>query len=167
MHLIIDHRLRLGIIASMLLLITSCLQPPDKGPEPGSNMGAFKPYVIADSTKIITFPDGLKLYHVQQGPGDFPTDGISVKMNYYGVLQDGKIFDESYSRKEPLTFTVGGGKVIAGIDEAIRKIRYGGKAILVIPPSLGYGEATPTKDLPPNIPPNATLTFHIELLGTF
>jgi FKBP-type peptidyl-prolyl cis-trans isomerase len=133
--------------------------------------GAFEPYVIADSTQIKTYPDGIKIYVVKAGPGDVPQNGDHVKMNYHGMLDDGTVFDESYSRGEPLDFTIGSGKVIEGIESAVRKLRLGSKAIVTIPPALGYGDGKDAngKDvkLPPKIPANARLTFHIDLIGSF
>ncbi|MBL0016200.1 MAG: FKBP-type peptidyl-prolyl cis-trans isomerase [Bacteroidetes bacterium] len=77
----------------------------------------------------------------------------------------------SYTRGTPLDFTIGSGKVIPGIESAARKLRLGTKAIVTIPPALGYGDGKDAngKDvkLPPKIPANARLTFHIDLVGSF
>ena len=127
----------------------------------------FKRYVLADSTRIVTYPDGLKLYIVKAGSGDYPANGDNVMMHYQGTLEDGSVFDDSYLRGEPLEFKVGAGRVIAGMESAAKKLRLGSKAILVVPPSLGYGDGTGKDKLPPKIPANATLTFHIEMVGSF
>jgi peptidyl-prolyl cis-trans isomerase A (cyclophilin A) len=131
----------------------------------------FEPYQITDSAQVKTYPDGLSIYVVEAGPGDVPQNGEHVQMHYHGILDDGTVFDESYSRNAPLEFTIGSGKVIAGIESAARKLRLGTKAIVTIPPSLGYGDGKDAngKDvkLPPKIPANARLTFHIDLVGSF
>ena len=135
--------------------------------EPLPEKSAFVPYAITDSSKITTYPDGLQLYVVSPGPGDYPQNGDQVTMQYVGYLADGTVFDDSYQREKPFSFSIGGGRVIAGIDAAVRKLRLGSKAILVVPPSLGYGDGTGDNKLPPKIPANATLTFHIDLIGSF
>jgi FKBP-type peptidyl-prolyl cis-trans isomerase len=126
----------------------------------------FTPYTIEDSSRIRAYPDGLQLYIVKQGPGDYPQNGENVRLHYYGVLADGTVFDESYSRDEPLEFTIGSGKVIAGLESAAKKLRFGTKAIAFVPPALGYGDGKSTK-LPPKIPANARLTLHLDMVGSF
>lgn len=127
----------------------------------------FTPYIIGDSSRITTYPDGMRIYVVEQGPGDFSQNGDKVLMHYQGRLDDGTIFDDSYSRGKPLEFAVGAGKVIQGIDLTARRLRLGTKAIAVIPPILGYGDGNGESKLPPKIPANATLTFHLHLVGSF
>jgi FKBP-type peptidyl-prolyl cis-trans isomerase len=127
----------------------------------------FTPYTIADSARITTYPNGLKLYVVKQGPGDYPDKGGRVLLHYQGRLADGTVFDDSYSRGEPLEFSIGGGKVIAGIEDAAKRLRFGTRAIAIIPPDLGYGDGKSSNGLPPKIPANATLTFHLDMVGSF
>lgn len=78
-------------------------------------------------------------------------------MNYKGTLIDGKEFDNSYTRGEPLSFRLDG--VIPGWTEGLKNIKKGGKIKLVIPPELAYGKAGV-----PGIPPNSTTVFDVELL---
>ncbi len=94
------------------------------------------------------------------GTGDVAVAGKQVTVNYVGVFSDGKKFDSSIDRGTPFTFKLGAGMVIKGWDIGVEGMKVGGKRILVIPPSLGYGE----KDYGP-IPGNSTLIFNIELLG--
>ena len=75
------------------------------------------------------------------------------------MLKDGNIFDQSYERGQPIDFPLGVGQVIKGWDEGIGLLKPGGKATLIIPASLGYGEA----GSPPVIPENAELVFYVEL----
>lgn len=121
----------------------------------------FKPYEIKDSSLIQTYPSGLKIYIVEKGNGAIPKVGQTVIAHYHGVLPDGRVFDSSFERNQPFQFVVGKGQVIKGWDEAFQKLPVGTKAILIIPPELGYGD----QQVGP-IPPNSTLIFHVEVLGT-
>ncbi len=108
----------------------------------------------------VTTPSGLKYVIVSEGNGgERPTKGATVKAHYTGKLLNGKKFDSSYDRGEPISFPVGAGRVIKGWDEAFLSMTRGEKRILIIPPSLGYG---PSGRGP--IPPNATMVFDVELV---
>lgn len=104
---------------------------------------------------------GLQYIMVQEGVGDFPVVGDQVFVHYTGYLEDGKIFDSSVERGQPLPFPLGQGRVIKGWDEGVALLKKGGKARLIIPPELAYGE----RGYPGLIPENATLTFDVELMG--
>ncbi|MEA1063140.1 FKBP-type peptidyl-prolyl cis-trans isomerase [Erwinia sp. HR93] len=98
------------------------------------------------------------LYKVEkEGTGAVPQDSDTVVVNYKGTLTDGKEFDNSYSRGEPLSFRLDG--VIPGWTEGLKHVKKGGKIKLVIPPELAYG-----KTGVPGIPANSTLVFDVELL---
>ncbi len=81
-------------------------------------------------------------------------------MHYTGWLKDGTKFDSSLDRNEPFKFRIGAGMVIRGWDEGVGTMKRGGKRRLIIPPHLGYGHRGAGR----LIPPNATLTFEVELL---
>lgn len=81
-----------------------------------------------------------------------------MTVHYTGTLTDGSIFDSSVQRGEPLKFPLG--NVIAGWREGVAMMRTGGKAELIIPSDLAYGD----NGSPPAIPPGATLKFEVELL---
>lgn len=94
------------------------------------------------------------------GGGKEATLGDTVSVHYIGTLQNGQEFDNSNKRGEPFSFTIGEGRVIKGWEEGVAGMKVGGKRILVIPSTLGYGET----GFGP-IPGKATLIFSIELLG--
>jgi peptidylprolyl isomerase len=103
----------------------------------------------------------LEYIEVEAGDGPAPQVGDLVAVHYRGTLEDGTEFDNSYDRGEPFTFPLGRGQVIPGWDEGIALMQVGGKAKLIIPPELAYGESGAGGV----IPPNATLTFEVELVS--
>lgn len=104
---------------------------------------------------------GLEYIEVEAGTGAQAEAGKTVSVHYTGKFQDGKIFDSSISRGEPISFPLGAGRVIKGWDEGIALMKVGGKAQLVIPPHLAYGESGAGGV----IPPNAILVFDVELVS--
>jgi cyclophilin family peptidyl-prolyl cis-trans isomerase len=104
---------------------------------------------------------GLHFKTTKAGSADKPKKGQTILAHYEGRLTDGKVFDSSYARKEPLEFSVGVGQVIAGWDEGLMAMSVGEKRTLVIPPNLGYG----ARGAGGVIPPNAWLVFDVELVA--
>jgi len=103
---------------------------------------------------------GLMYVIEQEGTGASPVAGQTVSVHYNGTLVDGSKFDSSYDRGQPIEFPLGQGRVIKGWDEGIALLKKGGKAKLIIPYYLAYGE----QGYPPVIPPKATLLFDVELV---
>jgi FKBP-type peptidyl-prolyl cis-trans isomerase FkpA len=95
---------------------------------------------------------------IQPGTGASPSASDSVKVNYRGTLIDGTEFDSSYKRNQPAQFPLSG--VIRCWTEGVQKMKVGGKARLVCPSDIAYGD----KGHPPVIPGGATLIFEIQLL---
>ena len=110
--------------------------------------------------QVVTTESGLQYLDLVVGTGRQAKRGDTATVHYIGWLADGKKFDSSVDRKEPFSFRVGAGQVIKGWDEGVGTMKVGGKRKLTIPPQLGYG----TRGAGHIIPPNATLTFDVELL---
>jgi peptidylprolyl isomerase len=109
----------------------------------------------------VTTASGLQYIDTVEGSGAMPKAGQTVVVHYTGYLDDGTKFDSSVDRNQPLEFTLGAGEVIRGWDEGFSTMKVGGKRRLLIPPNLGYG----AQGAQGVIPPNARLTFDVELLG--
>ena len=103
---------------------------------------------------------GLYYKITQHGNGKKPQAGQKVAVHYTGMLLDKSVFDSSYSRRQPLNFTVGVGQVIEGWDEGILLLHEGDKARLVIPSDLAYGASGAGGVIPPQDP----LIFVVELV---
>ena len=103
---------------------------------------------------------GLRYKMIQKGSGKKAENGKTVSVHYSGSLENGKVFDSSYTRKKPIEFPLGMGNVIEGWDEGIALLHVGDKARFVIPSHLGYG----SRGAGGVIPPNATLIFDVELM---
>jgi peptidylprolyl isomerase len=120
-------------------------------------------YVVANRNgqagNEITTASGMKYVDLKVGDGATPGMGQRVRVHYIGKLENGKEFENSYNQGPPAEFTVGSG-LIPGWNEALQTMKVGGKRRITLPPDLAYGPTGSGK-----IPPNATLTFEIELLG--
>ncbi|MDB5986263.1 MAG: Peptidylprolyl isomerase [Nevskia sp.] len=108
----------------------------------------------------VTTGDGLKYSDLKLGTGPSPRTGQTVIVHYVGTLDDGSTFDSSRDRGQPFRFVIGTGQVIDGWDEGVATMKRGGRRLLHVPASLGYG-ASGAGDA---VPPNAALNFDIELL---
>jgi FKBP-type peptidyl-prolyl cis-trans isomerase len=116
-------------------------------------------YAKQNNLSVQKTPSGLYYSIETPGTGDNAKPGDNVSVHYKGYMLDGKVFDESFGRGEPITFPLGQGQVIAGWDEGIQMFKKGGKGKLLIPSRLGYG---PQGSGP--IPANSILIFDIELV---
>lgn len=128
--------------------------------ESGKNQKAGEEFLAANSKKsgVVTLPSGLQYEIIKTGTGPKPNAEDQVKCHYHGTTIDGKVFDSSVNRGEPVDFPVKG--VIPGWTEALQLMTVGSKWKLYIPASLGYGEQSPSAE----IKPNSTLIFEVELL---
>ena len=105
--------------------------------------------------------DGVQINNNIEGDGIEIVKHSKIQVHYTGKLQDGTKFDSSFDRGEPFSFQIGLRQVIEGWETGLMGMRVGGKRTLIIPPELAYGERG-AGDL---IPPNATLTFDIEIVA--
>src|SRR6516165_593783 len=126
-----------------------------------ANKQAGQQFLATNKNKegVVTLPSGLQYKVLKEGAGSKPAASDSVSCNYRGTLIDGKEFDSSYKRGEPATFGVS--QVIKGWTEALQLMPVGSKWQLYVPDDLAYGEHSPG----PDIPPNSTLVFDVELLS--
>jgi FKBP-type peptidyl-prolyl cis-trans isomerase FkpA len=113
---------------------------------------AKEPGAVVSST-------GLVYRVLKEGSGASPKASDTVKVHYRGTLPDGKEFDSSYKRGEPIEFPLD--RVIKCWTEGVQRMKVGGKAKLTCPPQIAYG----ANGAGGVIPPNATLLFEVELLG--
>jgi len=102
---------------------------------------------------------GLVYRSLQDGQGASPMATDKVKVHYRGTFPDGKEFDSSYKRNQPIDFPLNG--VIACWTEGVQMMKVGGKAKLTCPPAIAYG----VRGAGGVIPPNATLQFEVELIA--
>ena len=113
-----------------------------------------------------TSNSGLQYLETFVGEGEAAIVGKNVTVHYTGWLyndgEQGAKFDSSKDRNDPFVFRLGAGQVIQGWDEGVAGMKVGGSRTLIIPASLGYG----ARGAGGVIPPNATLKFDVELLGT-
>ena len=106
-----------------------------------------------------TLPSGVVVQTLTKGTGPSPKASDTVKVHYRGTLTDGKEFDSSYKRGQPISFPLN--RVIPCWTEGVQKMQVGGKAKLTCPAATAYG----ANGVPGTIPPNSTLNFEVELLG--
>jgi len=118
-------------------------------------------FLAANKSKegIVALPSGLQYKIITPGTGPKPAATDTVVCNYRGTLINGKEFDSSYKRNEPATFPVSG--VIKGWTEALQLMPVGSKWQLFIPPDMAYAD----RGAGPDIGPNSTLIFEVELLS--
>jgi FKBP-type peptidyl-prolyl cis-trans isomerase FkpA len=142
--------LRFLIVLTFLPLLLMAVTPLQKGEQ-----------FLAENAKkegVKTTSSGLQYKHVKEGEGKSPKASDTVRVHYRGTTIDGKEFDSSYKRGEPIEFPLNG--VIRGWTEGLQLMKEGGKAMLFIPSALAYGE----RGAGGAIGPNETLIFEVELL---
>ncbi|MCB0045661.1 MAG: FKBP-type peptidyl-prolyl cis-trans isomerase [Caldilineaceae bacterium] len=154
------------VLAALALLSAGCAAnaSQNNGTVPAADASADASADNAAGTvagdNAITTESGLQYVEEVAGDGRAAEAGDKVFVHYTGMLDDGTVFDSSYDRGQPISFVLGMGQVISGWDEGIDLMAIGGKARLIIPPELAYG-ATGAGGV---IPPDATLTFDVELV---
>ena len=132
-------------IVFCLVVLGACAQP--------------EPRQDAAPSARVTLPSGVVFESLQAGSGESPKATDTVRVQYRGTFPDGREFDSSYSRGQPAEFPLN--RVIRCWTEGVQLMKPGGKARLTCPPATAYGE----RGAGGVIPPNATLSFEIELLS--
>ncbi|MEO1528440.1 MAG: FKBP-type peptidyl-prolyl cis-trans isomerase [Planctomycetota bacterium] len=145
------HHLSLACLASALIATIGCSSfVPGPGP------------ADADApTTFTTTESGLKYRITRKSDRTKPSSAGDVKVQYVGKLEDGTVFDNSYTRGDGVIFSLG--EVIKGWREGLPLVGEGGMIELEVPPELAYGES----GKPPRVPPNATLLFTVEVIRVF
>ena len=140
----------LAFVVVMTLPLASCAASPGVRPD-------RTPLALA-SVRHVTTATGLAYYVVRLGSkaGQLPADGDTVTFDYEGKLLDGKVFDSSFARGQPISGDVG--QFVPGFTEALKLMRPGDEWIVWIPPALGYGARAAGP-----IPANSTLRFRMAL----
>ena len=125
------------------------------------NAEAGRQFLAENKTKegVVTLPSGLQYKMLVEGNGARPTAENTVKVHYHGTLIDGRVFDSSVERGEPIEFPLSG--VIQGWTEGMQHVKEGGKIILYIPADMAYGNREMQGSI---IEPGSTLIFEVELL---
>jgi FKBP-type peptidyl-prolyl cis-trans isomerase FklB len=128
--------------------------------EKNMNLKASEEFLAANATKegVVTLPSGLQYKIIEEGSGDSPQKTDQVRVHYHGTFVDGKVFDSSIERNEPIVFGVD--QVIPGWTEALLLMKPGAKWMLYIPSSLAYGE----QGAGGVIGPNQALIFEVQLI---
>ena len=113
---------------------------------------------LLKNPRAVIRPSGLIYNEIIAGVGPQANAASTVRVHYHGTLVDGTVFDSSVSRGEPISFPLR--NVIKAWQEGVAMMRQGGKATLVCPSDIAYGD----NGSPPVIPPGATLIFEVELI---
>lgn len=170
-----SSNLRLGIRRRRCPCLTSnrgsCLYTHSKGQKenttalmwPNLLFALIGTLILPCSARTRTTASGLVIQNIRAVPCTRHTQiGDTIQVHYNGSLQStGVLFDSSYSRDAPFTFTLGKGQVIKGWDEGLQDMCIGEARTLIVPPSLGYGD----RGAGSRIPGGATLVFDTELMG--
>lgn len=122
-----------------------------------------EPEPSATSAKevVVVLPSGLRYVDLKLGTGEEAREGKILEVHYTGWLDGGAKFDSTQGCERPLTLRLGAGDVVKGLDEGLAGMKVGGKRRLIVPPDLGFGKEGAGE----RIPPNATLTYEVELLA--
>jgi peptidylprolyl isomerase len=164
----VRSRLRLGLILPFLalpLVLTGCGSSGS-----GGGSGAFPAVSGSYGQKpTLKFPSGkpsstLQKKVLHQGDGATVAKGQLLVADYLGQIWKGKVFDNSYDRKQPAAFPIGVGKVIPGWDEALVGVKAGSRVLLVVPPAKGYGASGNPQA---GITGKDTLVFVVDVVSAF
>lgn len=155
--------LTLGGFVVVLAIVVAAVLIGRGGDDGGESSAALEDTSIKPEIAVSDEPAPAELVSEDIVTGDGPTAGAGdqLTVQYVGVdYETGEQFDASWDTGQPFEFQLGGGNVIPGWDEGIEGMKVGGRRQLTIPPDLAYG----ANGSPPDIGPDATLVFVIDLL---
>ena len=119
----------------------------------------FDKYLTDNKIKAKKLDSGLVYVCNRKGSGECAAAGQTITVHYTGKLMDGRVFDSSVERGEPISFVLGNGSVIKGWEEGVALMKKGEKATLIIPFDMAYGNRQTGI-----IPPYSNLVFDIEII---
>ena len=154
------HRIIRAALCAVALLVSGCGKDSTSPPEPKIETTTFASTLGVDLAAMTKTADGLYYRDIVVGTGAAISNGQLVNARYTGWLANGTQFGSNVSAQDPLPFRLGQGQVIQGWDLGLVGMKVGGKRLLIIPPSLGYG---PDTNGP--IPGNSILVFQVEIVS--
>lgn len=147
-----------ALFAALAIAVSGC----------GSSGDSSETTAASDKTKpTVTVPTDIgptkfAVKELEEGSGAEAKKGDEATIQYVGVgYKTKKEFDSSWDRKEPLTFTIGAGKVIEGMSRGVEGMKVGGRREMLLPANIAYGAT----GKPPKIAPNEALVFTVDLLA--
>lgn len=156
---------RFGVLLLAGLLVAGCSGSRSSKAEPTGDVTSTPDAAVTTgapgTSKIHRLASGLVYQDLVIGNGKMADPGLAVSVHYTGWLADGTQFQTSVG-DQPLQFVLGSGRVIQGWEQGIKGMRVGGKRKLTVPPDMAYGAEGFGGGV---IPPNATLTFEVELVS--
>jgi peptidylprolyl isomerase len=152
-----DQLIFVGVLAAGAIIAAIVVLATGGDDDDSTSATATKPEVEVPSGPP---PEQLETEDITVGDGAEAQTGDTVTVQYVGVnYSNGEEFDTSWDDPQPFSFQLGSGSVIPGWDEGIPGMKVGGRRELIIPPELAYGR----QGRPPDIPPNETLIFVVDL----
>ncbi len=148
-----------GVVVVVLFIMLGFFSQGDVPTAAEESAQLAGPQLILDELQKTGGVADLRVVDITEGEGESAKAGDVLVVHYVGVLPDGTMFDSSVERGQPFTFQLGVSSVIQGWQQGLVGMKAGGRRLLAIPSSLGYGETGQG-----TIPPNATLLFDVQLL---
>ncbi|MDR2410796.1 MAG: FKBP-type peptidyl-prolyl cis-trans isomerase [Bacteroidales bacterium] len=121
---------------------------------------AIENYIYENNITVEPTASGLIYLETEKGKGAKVENGKTISVHYTGKFLDGQVFDSSVQRGEPISFVVGTDPMITGFIEGVLLMNQGGKATLLLPSDIAYGQSHPSYPIPPYTP----LLFEVEIV---